>query len=94
MRRRTQRVATYEVPEEHADTYAFAARRAMPGTAIDLERAVARLPQGARDVLVLHDIHGYKHREIGEMLGIAEGTTKAQLHRARKQIRSYLSSSE
>ena len=91
MRRRADWVATHEVPEDGADTYAFAARRAMPGTEIDLERAIGRLPEGARQVLVLHDIHGYKHREIGQMLGVSDGTSKTQLHRARKLMRSYLS---
>jgi RNA polymerase sigma-70 factor (ECF subfamily) len=41
-------------------------------------------------VLLLHDVHGYKHREIGEILGIAEGTAKAQLHRARVLIRGFM----
>ena len=55
-------------------------------TAIDLERAIAHLPTGARHILVLHDIAGYKHEEIAELLGIAVGTTKSQLHRARQLI--------
>jgi RNA polymerase sigma-70 factor, ECF subfamily len=49
-----------------------------------------RLPAGAREVFVLHDVEGYKHREIGEMLGIAEGTSKSQLHEARMTLRQYL----
>jgi RNA polymerase sigma-70 factor (ECF subfamily) len=57
---------------------------------IDLDRALASLPDGARSVFVLHDIEGYSHREIAEMLGIAEGTSKAQLHRAKKLLRSVL----
>lgn len=57
---------------------------------VDLERAVARLPQGARDVLVLVGIYGYSHDEAGEMLGIAAGTSKAQLHRARALLSSHL----
>jgi RNA polymerase sigma-70 factor (ECF subfamily) len=57
---------------------------------LDLERAIAALPQGARSVLVLHDIEGYKHNEIGEMLGIAVGTSKAQLHRARRLLREWM----
>ena len=55
--------------------------------AIDLERAVAALPDGARDVYVLHDVHGYTHREIAELLGIVEGTSKSQLNRARYLLR-------
>lgn len=58
--------------------------------AIDLERAIAALPEGARDVYVLHDIHGYTHREIAELLGIVEGTSKSQLNRARFLLRSSL----
>jgi RNA polymerase sigma-70 factor, ECF subfamily len=59
-------------------------------TRMDLERAIAQLPPGARQALVLHDIEGYKHEEIGAMLGIAAGTVKAQLHRARKLLRGSL----
>ena len=58
--------------------------------AIDLERAIAALPEGARDVYVLHDMHGYTHREIAELLGIVEGTSKSQLNRARFLLRSAL----
>ena len=58
--------------------------------AIDLERAIAALPDGARDVYVLHDVHGYTHREIADLLGIVEGTSKSQLNRARYLLRSSL----
>jgi len=61
-----------------------------PGDGIDLERAIAALPQGARTVLVLHDVEGYRHEEIAEMQGTAVGTSKAQLHRARKLLREML----
>ena len=54
---------------------------------IDLERAVATLPARARAVLVLHDIEGWKHSEIADELGMAVGTSKAQLHRARNLLR-------
>lgn len=56
--------------------------------AVDLERAIAQLPQRARNVFVLHDVEGYKHAEIAEMTGVAEGTVKAQLHRARKLLQA------
>lgn len=56
-------------------------------TPIDLERAIATLPPGARDVMVLYGIHGYSHEEVAEMLGVAVGTCKAQLHRARQLLR-------
>jgi len=59
-------------------------------TAVDLERAVARLPRGSRTVYVLHDIEGHTHREIAELLGVAVGTVKAHLHRARKLLRDML----
>jgi RNA polymerase sigma-70 factor (ECF subfamily) len=57
----------------------------------EIEEAVARLPDGARDVLVLSGIYGYSHIETAQMLGIAEGTCKAQLHRARKLLAERLS---
>jgi RNA polymerase sigma-70 factor (ECF subfamily) len=58
---------------------------------IDLERAIAALPPGARTVFVLHDIEGYRHEEISKMTGSAEGTLRAQLHRARKLLMEALS---
>ena len=57
---------------------------------IDLGRAVADLAPGYRAVLILHDVEGYPHAEIGELLGISPGTSKSQLSRARKQVRSAL----
>jgi RNA polymerase sigma-70 factor (ECF subfamily) len=61
-----------------------------PGDLIDLEAAIATLPPGARRVFVLHDVEGYKHEEIAEMLGVTSGATKAQLHRARLLLREAL----
>lgn len=60
------------------------------GSRIDLERAIGFLPDGARSVFVLHDVEGFKHEEIAEMLGVTSGTTKAQLHRARMILREHL----
>jgi RNA polymerase sigma-70 factor (ECF subfamily) len=57
---------------------------------MDFEQAIGRLPEGAREVFVLHDIEGYRHEEIGEMLGLATGTSKSQLHRARMALRRHL----
>lgn len=57
---------------------------------IDLQKAIERLPEQARMVLVLHDIEGYKHNEISEMMNIQAGTSKAHLHRARKILRKEL----
>jgi RNA polymerase sigma-70 factor (ECF subfamily) len=56
----------------------------------DLSEAVDRLPRGARNVFVLHAIYGYSHDEAGEMLGIATGTSKAQLHRAKRLLAQQL----
>ena len=56
----------------------------------EIETAIDGLPDGARDVLVLHAIYGYSHAEAAEMLGVAEGTCKAQLHRARGLLRDRL----
>lgn len=58
--------------------------------AVDLAAAVDRLPDGARQIFVLHDVEGYKHREIGKLIGISSGTSKGQLHRARMMLRRYL----
>jgi RNA polymerase sigma-70 factor (ECF subfamily) len=60
-------------------------------TNIDLENAISMLPKQAKAVLVLHDIEGYQHKEIAEMINIEIGTSKAHLHRARKILREELS---
>jgi RNA polymerase sigma-70 factor (ECF subfamily) len=57
---------------------------------VDFEQALERLPAGAREIFVLHDVEGYKHREIAAMLGVASGTSKRQLHRARMLMRRHL----
>ena len=62
----------------------------MNGADIDLERAITQLPVRARMVFVLHDVEGHKHREIADMTGIAVGTCKAHLHRARQLLRGIL----
>lgn len=61
-----------------------------PERRLALEAAIASLPPGARTVLVLHDVEGYTHEEIAHMTGTAVGTTKAQLHRARRLLRERL----
>ena len=76
----TDDLEAYETPTRPAD----------PGHRMDLERAIAALPSGARTVFVLHDVEGYKHEEIAELHGIAVGTCKAQLHRARRLLREAL----
>jgi RNA polymerase sigma-70 factor (ECF subfamily) len=60
---------------------------------VDFENAIVQLPPGAREIFVLHDIEGYKHREIAVMLEIASGTSKRQLHRARMLMRKHLGGS-
>jgi RNA polymerase sigma-70 factor (ECF subfamily) len=62
----------------------------MPGTRVDLERAIAGLPPKAREVLVLRDVQGYKYDEIATMTGVSLGTVKAQIHRARKLVQEAL----
>ena len=75
---------------EDLEQYATAVTQAMPGTRVDLERAIAGLPQGAREVLVLRDIQGFKYREIADLKGVSLGTVKAQIHRARKLVQEAL----
>jgi len=67
------------------------ATRDSPAIRMELEAALTKLPDGARQVFVLHDVEGYRHREIAEYLGVTTGTTKAQLHRARMILRQYVS---
>ena len=57
---------------------------------IDLERAIAQLPDGCRAAFVLHDVEGLDHREVGAALGISEGTSKSQVHKARMKLRTLL----
>jgi len=73
-----------------SDPDAIAAPPRLPGARIDLERAVAALPPGYREVFVLYHVHGYSHLEIGGLLGISEGTSKSQLSRARAALRAAL----
>src|SRR5712691_8460463 len=86
-RRRTSRFLTTDDPTifERPE-----ARRVGPEAGVDLDRALETLPPGARSVFVLHDVEGYKHEEIARMTGVATGTSKAQLHRARKLLREVL----
>ena len=88
-RRRTARVLHVENP----DDYERVGRPSSSDDRMDLERAIATLPPGARQALVLHDIEGFKHEEIASMLGTATGTVKAQLHRARQLLRERLGGS-
>ena len=69
----------------------LSSREASPELGLDFQAAIDRLPPGMRQIFVLHDIEGYKHDEIAAMLGIAQGTSKSQLHRVRMVLRKYLS---
>jgi RNA polymerase sigma-70 factor (ECF subfamily) len=67
-----------------------AAPRETPIPRIDLERAIARLPEGCREAFILHEVEGFDHKEVGELLGIAEGTSKSQVFKARMKLRAML----
>jgi RNA polymerase sigma-70 factor (ECF subfamily) len=57
---------------------------------IDLERAIGRLPEGCRAAFVLHDVQGFEHHEVARLLGVSEGTSKSQVHKARMKLRGML----
>ena len=85
-RRRTERVLTTDDPALLDE----GSVEMQPDVGIDLERAIALLPPGARAAFVLHDIEGYRHNEIAELTGTSPGTSKVQLHRARRLLRKAL----
>ena len=84
-KRRTSRVSLVD-DEEDGDLPGAAVAAPDVGAAIDLERAIASLPPGVRRAFVLHDVEGYTHEEIATMTGLASGTLRAQLHRARQLL--------
>lgn len=88
--RKRKRWAAWLVEDEEA-ALAQADRAAGPDGLLDLDQALRQLPSGAREVFVLHDVEGYGHEEIAGLMGIAAGTSKAQLHRARKLLQARLS---
>jgi RNA polymerase sigma-70 factor (ECF subfamily) len=57
---------------------------------MDLERAIARLPEGCRAAFLLHDVEGFAHHEVASILGVSEGTSKSQVHKARMKLRAML----
>jgi RNA polymerase sigma-70 factor (ECF subfamily) len=86
-RRREARVALADDRDEDARALEQGSTSARDvGTAIDLERAIASLPPGVRRAFVLHDVQGFTHVEIADMTGLAEGTLRAQLYRARQLL--------
>ena len=90
-RRRDDKWRSRIVALDEGDRSGARGRPAPPaGARLDLQQAVAALPEGARTVFLLHDVEGYKQREIAERLGIRIGTVKSQLHRARKLLQEAL----
>jgi RNA polymerase sigma-70 factor, ECF subfamily len=92
-RRRTFAINRERMTDDATALDFVAVAPARSDLAVDFEHAIEQLPAGAREILVLHDVEGYKHREIAAMLGIATGTSKRQLHRARMLMRRYLGES-
>lgn len=88
LRGRPEPMSMEEAPEPRTPV-----RGRVAATGIDLERAIAGLADGYREVLVLHDIEGFTHAEIARMLGIAEGTSKSQLFHARTHVRARMGES-
>ncbi len=88
--RSESRSADRETAVEDLESLAGARPSNRPDIGIDLEKAITLLPAKARTVFVLHDVEGYRHAEIAELIGIAEGTSKAHLHRARRLLREVL----
>lgn len=86
--RGARRRALRELPDEGSETRSGPRRIAALDVddRIDLERAITKLPEGARSAFVLFDVYGYSHDEIAAMSGVASGTIRAQLHRARKRL--------
>jgi RNA polymerase sigma-70 factor (ECF subfamily) len=89
--RKVKRLQSREVDLEHAEPIAVARREAEPDLKVRLAHAIDGLPEGYRTVFLMHDVEGYTHEEIGQALGIQEGTSKAQLSRARAKLRHTLS---
>jgi RNA polymerase sigma-70 factor (ECF subfamily) len=89
-RRRSERSERAALLEDDSHLEHAPARHAPVGIRLDLEAAMARLPEGARQVFILHDVEGWTHEEIGERLGLVPGTSKSQLSRARAALRRML----
>ena len=88
--RSEQRRTKWESVSDEVESSPMPKRGISLESSLALEAAVASLPPGARIAFVLHDIEGYRHEEIAQMMGIASGTSKAQLHRARRLLRKRL----
>jgi len=92
--RREETTEDGSLPERAAEPSAVSPGRTQLLDRLALDRALARLPHGYRTVFVLHDIEGYEHEEIGRIVGIAAGTSKSQLHKARARLRKLLKDSK
>jgi RNA polymerase sigma-70 factor, ECF subfamily len=90
-RRRTFAIQRERMTDDPAALDLLTVGPARADLKVDFESAIDQLPPGAREIFVLHDVEGYKHREIAVMLEIATGTSKRQLHRARMLMRKHLS---
>jgi RNA polymerase sigma-70 factor (ECF subfamily) len=88
--RARSRVAQWESVDEEVELRPDPRPESAPELGLALDQAIASLPIGARTVFILHDVEGYRHAEIGDIAGIAAGTSKAQLHRARRLLREML----
>ena len=77
-------------PETELVEGAATGRSPSGGLRLDLQQAVERLPERARQVFLLHDVEGFKHHEVGEMLGVTSGASKSQLFRARELLRGFI----
>jgi len=81
---------TDSLDDESAAEPVAGAPLAGPLTRMELERAIGRLPAGCRAAFLLHDVEGFEHKEIARMLGVSEGTSKSQVHKARLKLRAML----
>ena len=92
LRNRQTRMSQQTDSLDEPDAPSVASRVPLVGSVsrIDLERAIDALPPACRAAFLLHDVEGFGHQEVGAMLGISEGTSKSQVHKARMRIRDYL----
>lgn len=90
-RRRSRRIGVADAKDvARATVTRLDSGQSSRATVVDTERALGNLPTGYREVVLLHDLYGYTHREIASMLDIAEGTSKSQLTRGRERLRDLL----
>jgi RNA polymerase sigma-70 factor (ECF subfamily) len=92
LRSKAGKAARQTTSMEDVREWRLAGQHALDGSIkrLDLERAIATLPEACRAAFLLHDVEGFEHQEIGRMLGVSDGTSKSQVHKARMRIRAYL----